>query len=329
MTSLADTRTPTAARFDPLTAGTRHARTRMMGVLRVLLARIPPPLGYCLADRLGDLIYHMARRSRRAAISNLAHVLGAYGRRPDRSHLKKAVRKVFHNVMRNYYDLVRAPDLSDQAIDRMVDFDEQGWQRVLNYNLQNRGVILATAHFGAFDVITHFIGRRNIPVMFIISRVKPAWLSDFVTMLRARRGLQLLLVEEEDREGEGTPAPNLGALRRSIEILRSGSGVLGVLADRNTEHRGTTIKFFGYDTVVATGVAKLALRTRSVVVPGFCYRLPDNRYKVVFDPPIEPIGSASSEADVKYMLGQIFARFEHHISRHPEQWVLLQPVWSD
>ncbi len=310
-----------------LPAGPRDVRTRLMDVLRVLLARLPAPVGYLLADRLGDLIYHTARRSRRAAISNLGHVLTAYGRQVQRSQLEQAVRGVFRNVMRNYYDLVRASVMSDEEIDRMVDFDEQGWQCVLNYYNNRRGVILVTAHFGAFDVITHLINRRGLPVTFIISRVRPAWLSDFVSLLRARRGLRLLVVEEEGQDDQAGNAINLAALRQSVEMLRNASGVLGVVADRNTERRGTTIRFFGYNTVVATGVAKLALRTHAVVIPGFCQRLPHNRYRVTFDPPIEPAGSASNEADVKALLTSIFSSFERHISRNPDQWVLLQPVW--
>ena len=64
------------------------------------------------------------------------------------------------------------------------------------------------------------------------------------------------MVDEE--EGSGV---NLGALKQSINLLKSG-GVLGVVADRNLEQRGVKIKFFGHDTIVAAGVAKIALRTR-------------------------------------------------------------------
>jgi lauroyl/myristoyl acyltransferase len=62
-------------------------------------------------------------------------------------------------------------------------------------------------------------------------------------------------------------------------------------------------------------------------VTGFCHRLPNSRYDLKFDAPIEPVGSANNEEDVKALLTQIFSRFEHHIGRNPEQWVLLQPVW--
>jgi lauroyl/myristoyl acyltransferase len=288
-----------------------------MGVLRVFIGRIPPLIGNPIADRFGDLAYRVASRSRRAVISNMRHVMGPV----PRPVLKKTVRGVFRSLLRNYYDLCRAPDMTNAQIDRIVDFDMRGWERIVDLHNQKRGVVLVTGHFGAFDVITQVISRRGLPVTFLIAQFRPSWLSDFITDLRADRGLNLIPVDEV--EGSGL---NIGALKRSITLLRSGE-ILGVVADRNMEQRGVTIKFFGHDTVVAPGVAKMALRTRSVVVTGFCHRLPGNRYDLIFGEPIEPVGSASNEDDIRALLTQIFSRFEYHIKRNPEQWVLLQPVW--
>ncbi len=298
----------------------RRFRTRLMGVLRVFIAAMPPWLGHWVADRWGDLVMRFAHKSRRAAISNMRQVLGPV----PPAVLKKTVRGVFHNAMRSYYDLCRAPNLSDKQIDAMVDFDDAGWKRVLEIHGQGRGIILVSGHFGAFDEITQVVGRRGLPITILIAQIKPAWLSDFITSLRMDRGLRMVLVKEEE-EGSGV---NLSALKESIRILRRGE-VLGVVADRNMEQRGVSIPFFGKEAVVAAGVAKMALRTKSVLVTSFCTRLPHNRYSVTFDEPIEPVGSASNEADIRNLLIQIFSLFERHIRRHPDQWILLQPVWKD
>jgi lauroyl/myristoyl acyltransferase len=296
------------------------AKTRMMDVLRLFIERIPTPLGNFLADRLGDIVYMYAARSRRHAISNMAHVLGPGA---SRKELKRAVHGIFHNVMRNYFDLCRASNMKDSEIDRLVDFDEKGWERVVALQKEGRGVILATLHFGSFDIMTQVITRRGLPVSTIISRVKPAWLSDFISSLRGARGLELLLVDEE--EGVGL---NFGALKKSVNILRKG-GMLGVASDRNLEAQGVTLRFFGKDTVVAPGVAKMALRTRAAIIPSICLRLPKNRYSLIFKDPIEPVGSSADDDAVKAILSSIFSCFEYYIRRYPEQWVLLQSVWRD
>jgi KDO2-lipid IV(A) lauroyltransferase len=289
-----------------------------MGLLRLAITRVPPAIGNPAADRLGDIVYTFARKSRRNAIDNMRHVLGPD---VDRKRHKQAVRGIFHNVMRNYYDLCRVPEMRDQRLDDLVEFDARGWERVVDLQRSRRGVILVTAHFGSFDVMTNFITLKGLPLTALIAQVKPAWLSDFITLLRGARGMNMVMVDEE--EGSGL---NLSALKQVITLLRAG-GMIGVVADRNMEPYGVEIDFFGHRTLVAAGVAKLALRTRSVVVPAFCLRLPGNRYSLKFEEPFEPEGSASNEADVKAILSRIFGYFEQHIGRNPEQWVLLQPVW--
>jgi lauroyl/myristoyl acyltransferase len=295
----------------------RGVRTRMMKVARIFIARIPPRLGNAIAAFTGEIIYRFARKSRRAVISNIGHVMAPVPRRK----LKKAVRHVFHNVMRSYYELSRGPSMSEAEIDSIIDFDFVGWQRILDIHAQGRGVIIMTAHYGSFDIISQVLARHGLSVTVIIARVSPEWLSDYVTDLRAARGVQFLLVEEESGSGL-----NLGALKQSISLLRSG-GVLAVLADRNMEQRGVTIPFFGYDTVVAPGVAKMALRTGSPVVVAIARRLEDYRFSVTFDEPIEPQGSASNPDDIRELLTKVFAQLEAHIRVNPEQWVLLQHVW--
>lgn len=297
---------------------TRSVRTRLLGVLRIFIGRVPPTIGNPLADRAGDVAYLLAVNSRRNAINNMWHVLGA---KVTREKLRRTVRGVFHNAARNYYDLCRAPEMRDEQIDQLVDFDAQGWERVVALQLSKRGVILVSAHFGSFDMMTQFITRRGLPLTALIARIRPAWLSDFISNMRGSRGMRMLLVDEE--EGGGL---NLSALKQCVAILRSG-GMIGVIADRNMEPYGVEIPFFGHNTLVASGVAKLSLRTKAVIIPTFCYRLPGNRYSLSFEEPLEPSGSASNEGDVKAVLTNIFGRFERHIGRDPEQWVLLQPVW--
>ncbi len=296
-----------------------RTRTRLLRVVRIFVARIPPAVGNPIADRVGDLMYYTAGKSRRAAISNLRQVMGPV----PKNDLKRAVRGVFHNVVRNYYDLFRNPDLSDKRLMRSVEVDEAQWERMEAWCRQGRGVILVSPHFGAFDVMSRVLSQRGLHVRFLVAQIRPAWLSDFFTELRASRGVEPLQVSEE----EGSLL-NIGALKEGLNILRRG-GMLGALADRNMEQRGVHLTFFGRDTVVAAGIAKMALRTGAVVVPSICRRLPRNRYQVLLDEPIEATGSSSNQEDVKVLLSKIFSSFECHIRRNPEQWVLLQRVWPE
>jgi KDO2-lipid IV(A) lauroyltransferase len=112
--------------------------------------------------------------------------------------------------------------------------------------------------------------------------------------------------------------------------LRAGRTV-GVLADRNVSvegNSGVQVSFFGHDTVMSSAVARLALRSKALIVPCFCYR-EGRKYIVQIEPPITPTTSDQPEHDVATLTRKVAAVYEKYIERHPEQWLLLSPVWQD
>ena len=122
----------------------------------------------------------------------------------------------------------------------------------------------------------------------------------------------------------------VGMLRRLIQTLRAGRTV-GVLADRNVGvegNSGVQVSFFGHDTVMSSAVARLALRSKALIVPCFCYR-EGRKYIVQIEPPITPTTSDQPEHDVATLTRKVAAVYEKYIERHPEQWLLLSPVWAD
>src|SRR4051812_28314332 len=96
---------------------------RLLIIAQWIVARLPVSLGNWIADRLGDLIGLIARRSLCVARSNMRHVLGPDA--PERA-VRRAARGVFRNVARNYYDLLRVGHMSDEDLDRMMHFDQEG-----------------------------------------------------------------------------------------------------------------------------------------------------------------------------------------------------------
>jgi KDO2-lipid IV(A) lauroyltransferase len=104
-----------------------------------------------------------------------------------------------------------------------------------------------------------------------------------------------------------------------------------MLVDRNTTveaHAGVRVPFFGQEIVMTTALARLALRTKAQVVPAFCYR-EGRKYIIRIHPPIAPETTGEPERDVETLMRKVAAIYEQHIRRHPDQWLLLSPVWPD
>src|SRR5947207_6051938 len=120
---------------------------RLLIVLQWIVTRVPVGLGNWAADRIGDLISVVARRSRCAARSNMRHVLGPDA--PERA-VRRAARHVFRNVMRNYFDLFRLGSLSGADLDRVVDVAAEDLAIMRQVTAAGQGVLMVTPHWGAF-----------------------------------------------------------------------------------------------------------------------------------------------------------------------------------
>jgi lauroyl/myristoyl acyltransferase len=287
---------------------------RLIQVVQWLVERLPVRAGNWLADRLGALAWLVAGRSRCAARSNMRHVLGPQA--PERA-VRRASRGVFRNAARNYYDLLRVGRLSDAQLDQMIYFDRASLSMVQQLAAEGKGLLLVSPHWGAFDLVTQVLARRGLSIMFLVARFRPAAIAEFLIDLRAARGSEMVLIDD-----------GLATLKKAMQALRNGR-LVGLMPDRNMDRSGVMIPFFGDDTVVATGLAKMALRGHTAVVPGFCYRLKKNRYSVFFAPPIFPPSEGDDASKIETLTRAVFAVFEQQIGRYPEQWTLLQPVWPD
>ncbi len=289
---------------------------RVLRVCRWLVARLPVWLGRWLACRAGDLGYYLAARGRRAAISNMRHVLG-----PGASwgQVRRAAHKVFQNVALDYYDMLRVPDLSDEALRREVIFDEAGFGRIRPLINEGHSLIMLSAHYGAIDMAGRVLQAHGWKVALLADEVGGNRIFQFMRSVREKSGAEMLPHQE-----------GIAMLRQLIGTLRAGRTV-GVLADRNANVEGNSgirVPFFGEDMVMSSAVARLALRSKALIIPCFCYR-EGRKYIVQIEPPITPTTSDQPEHDVETLTRKVAAIYEKYIQRHPEQWLLLSPVWQD
>jgi KDO2-lipid IV(A) lauroyltransferase len=288
----------------------------LLRVCRWLVARLPVWLGRWIACRAGDVAYYLATRARRAAISNMRHVLGPGA---TWSQVHRAAHKVFQNVAMDYYDMLRVPDLSDEDLRREVIFDDAGFKAIRPLINDGHSLIMLSAHYGAIDMAGRVLQAHGWKVALLADEVGGNRLFQFIRSVREKSGAEMLPHEE-----------GITMLRRLIQTLRSGRTV-GVLADRNISVEGNSavrVPFFGEDTVMSSAVARLALRSKALIVPCFCYR-EGRKYVVQIEPPITPTTSDQPEHDVETLTRKVAAVYEKYIQRHPEQWLLLSPVWAD
>ena len=265
---------------------------------------LPRPLAYRLADLLGDLFWLQNGRARRAVHQNLTHV---FGRPPPSSR----VRAVFRHGARNYYDTFIIPTLTAAELLSLVQV--QGWDRLDAALQAGRGAIMVGVHLSSVALAAQVIAARGYAVTSVAERVEPPELMDLLTRLRSGGGVRVLPL------GSDSIRELLAAIRRNE--------VIGLVADRDLSGTGVEVEFFGAQTRLPAGAARLAIRTGAPLLSAVAVRVPGNRFEGRIDPPIELEQGADLPESVRRTTRRIAQRFEHHIAAQPEQWTVFQPIW--
>ena len=187
-----------------------------------ILPWIPRRLAYALGNVLGLIAWLIARKARRQATKNMIHVLGAQMQetRAGRRRLRRTVKGMFVNNMRNYLDLFTLQSLSTEKILRNIHI--KGWEHLSAALAQGKGVIIFVAHQGPFDYIIQYMGIKGYDVTIPVERLKDQRVLDLILGLRRSHGINYL------------PLAGSTSMRTIVQKLRDNKIVL-IAADRAIE----------------------------------------------------------------------------------------------
>jgi KDO2-lipid IV(A) lauroyltransferase len=87
-----------------------------------------------------------------------------------------------------------------------------------------------------------------------------------------------------------------------------------------------SVDFFEQPAATTSMVAALALRTGAAVVPVFALPGGPGRYRMVYEPPIEPPRGTGAEA-VRELTQRCTDVLEMYVRRHPELWLWMHRRW--
>ena len=149
---------------------------------------------------------------------------------------------------------------------------------------------------------------------------------------RAYPGTAPLVVKRGDRVrmrfGNQT-IDKLSAARPMVKILRS-QGTLGLLPDLNTlDAEAIFVDFFGVPAATNFIMAKLALRTKSPIIPIFApWSEEKKKYLIMVGPPVSFTPTGNEEDDVRALTNTLSQVIENMIRRYPGQWLWIHKRWK-
>lgn len=281
-----------------------------------LAGHTPRPIRLAVAGPITLLIYYGWVSKRHVTIANMAQVLGTTTTDP---RARRLARDSWRNYGRYVSDFFYLPNATSQEIlDRMVeDATAPGsFARVDEALAPGKGAIVVSFHFGAYDM-AGVILATHAPVDFIVESFDDPRMDRLVMEQRAQFGLGILRIEKTPRQ-----------ILRSLQENR----VVAVALDRPVPAKeGIPITFFGKTCYVPGGIAQIALKTGSALVPGYC-RYDDTystNYYIAALPPIFPESTGDRQRDTITMMQKLFTALEEVIRKYPEQWYMFRQFWPD
>ena len=261
------------------------------------------PIASRLASVLGKLLDLLVPKLRRTALRNLSFAFAGWGL----AERHKVIDGVFESISRMLLALARFPKLHRANISEWIRYE--GLEHYLAAKQQGRGVLIATAHLGNWELSAFGHALLTEPMNVMIRPLDNPLIDQLVERRRALSGNHLISKRE--------------AARSVLTALRQNEAV-GILIDQNTTAgEGVFIDFFGKPACAGSAFVKLAHHTNAVVILGYAlWNESESKYVLRFHPPFRMAGDVTADTQ------QIHSTIEQVIREHPSQWMWIHRRWK-
>jgi len=279
-------------------------------IVILIMRPVPLRLAYRVAGGVAVLCYlWVFPRHRRGLKANLRQVL------PDAADadIERIARQGFRNFGKYVIDVIHFPTMTREEVRRRLRFDQ--WDELNEMRDSGRGVVIATLHFGNWDLGGAALAACGYRINAIAERFDYEPMNTLVQGSRARLGMTIIA---GDRTGP-----------RVFRLLKDGQ-FLAMLIDVVDEQFAVEVEFFGAPARVSAAPARIALRTGAWVMPAVVLR--DSGDDTIIRPVIgaelrDFTPSGDEAADVRALTQAIVRWLEPQIRAHIEQWFIMTPIW--
>ena len=254
-----------------------------------IASRLPLRLARAAGRALGALAWLLVPRLRRLAETNVART------RPE-THPRPFVRALYRSLGARLGEMVASLGKTRAPL-RFLP----GSRDVLEAAIaEGRGVVFASAHLGPWEDVAASLVAHGVPLTVV---AREPYDPRFARLYaRLRRGVRTVY------RGAG------GAGIALVRVLRNG-GVLGIPMDLASRVPSVRVPFLGRLAPTPVGPARLAIRTRAVVVVGAATS------EGLF---FERIAASDDETDLTARINEALSR---RILAWPEAWLWMHDRW--
>jgi KDO2-lipid IV(A) lauroyltransferase len=275
------------------------------GLLRVVLA-LPASARRSLVAAAAWAAYRIGIR-RQVALDNLRQAFPELSEGERRRIAKGA----YQNMALSYLEGLVGPRLSTDELDRAVVVDDN-WAPVEAALSAGKGVLMATAHFGSWELLGEVLSRRGIKLNAVTRSLRGAFNARLVES-RQSSGMRFISTR--------------GAILASVKALRRGEMVAMLVDQVLPASSGVFVPFFGRPACTTPALSMAAIRAQAPVFVALAAREDDHLRMFVEGPlPIPQTGNV--RRDIVEHTAAVTQVLERYIRKYPDQWLWLHRRWK-
>lgn len=274
--------------------------------LKVIFGVLPHKAAVRLGSFCGTLMWLICKKKVDKAETRCVRVLGV-----GVTVARDIVHESYRNIGRAVAETLRLPKIVS-CVDRYVTFKNEN--NLKDALAAGKGVILLLAHLDNWEIANIYTSKKY-PLHVIAANQRDNRINELLMHLRSLGGAHNV------QKG--------GGLKGAIRCLRQGD-VLCILHDQDAKEKGIVVPFLGEPASTPIGIAKLAAKFGSAVIPTQIYRNEDGfTHTIVFEPPLKDPSGKPFGVDEKTSLAICNERISSWILERPQQWLIwLYPRWA-
>ncbi|MBP5211494.1 MAG: lysophospholipid acyltransferase family protein [Pyramidobacter sp.] len=278
----------------------------MICVLSRVFCALPHKTAVRLGDFLGRVMWFFSKKRVDKAEQRCVRSLGV-----GVTLARKIVLGSYRNIGRGVAETLRLPKVAPD-IEKYVTLE--GREIVVDALAAGKSVILLVGHLDNWEYANIYLSRF-LPMNVIAANQRDPRITDLLMKIRSLGGTRNV------QKGQG--------LKGALRCLRSGE-VLCILHDQDAKEHGLVVPFLGLPASTPLGIAKLAARFGSAVVPLQIVRNEDGfTHTLIFEPALCDPASAVFGENEETALRMCNDRISAWILEHPDQWLIwLYPRWA-
>jgi phosphatidylinositol dimannoside acyltransferase len=282
-----------------------------------LICRIPESWARWAFTKVADIAWRRQGPKVQVLEANLRRVLSYKYESPDvdGKELRALSRAALRSYARYWLETFRLQVIPTERILSGMHINAEGEAELFANLKAGRGVVIALPHMGDFEQAAAWVVARGAgSFTTVVERLRPE--SVYEAFVRFRKGLGM---EVLPLTGGVSP---FGIL---AQRLRAGKLVC-LVSDRDLKESGVEVEMFGEKARIAA-TAALAVHTGAALLPVATWFEEDDWGAHIYpEIPVPETGTRGEK--VAQMSQQLAHVFEAGIAEHPQDWHMLQRVFT-